>query len=173
MSRWIFALPVAALVLFGLLGAWRMLNPSKGEFERVSRAAPDFVFELKDGGEISFAPPPGGEPVAVNLFASWCAPCEAEHKYLMALGETHPDQLVGVLYKDKTEKGEAFLERLGNPFTAVALDPEGKGGLDFGLTGVPETFVISGEGEILLHIAGPLDETSLQKVSEALGAPRL
>lgn len=172
MSRWIFALPVAALVLFGLLGAWRMLNPSKGEFERVSRAAPDFVFELKDGGEISFAPPPGGEPVAVNLFASWCAPCEAEHKYLMALGETHPDQLVGVLYKDKTEKGEAFLERLGNPFTAVALDPEGKGGLDFGLSGVPETFVISGEGEILLHIAGPLDETSLQKVSEALGAPR-
>lgn len=172
MSRWIFALPVAALVLFGLLGAWRMLNPTKGEFERVSRAAPDFVFELKDGGEISFAPPPGGQPVAVNLFASWCAPCEAEHKYLMALGETHPDQLVGVLYKDKTEKGEAFLERLGNPFTAVALDPEGKGGLDFGLTGVPETFVISGEGEILLHIAGPLDETSLQKVSEALGAPR-
>jgi len=172
MSRWIFALPVAALVLFGLLGAWRMLNPSKGEFERVSRAAPDFVFELKDGGEISFAPPPGGEPVAVNLFASWCGPCEAEHKYLMALGETHPGQLVGVLYKDKTEKGEAFLERLGNPFTAVALDPEGKGGLDFGLTGVPETFVISGEGEILLHVAGPLDEASLQKVSEALGAPR-
>ncbi len=172
MSRWIFALPVAALVLFGLLGAWRMLNPSKGEFERVSRAAPDFVFELKDGGEISFAPPPGGQPVAVNLFASWCGPCEAEHKYLMALSETHPDQLVGVLYKDKTEKGEAFLERLGNPFTTVALDPEGKGGLDFGLTGVPETFVISGEGEILLHIAGPLNEASLQKVSEALGAPR-
>jgi cytochrome c biogenesis protein CcmG/thiol:disulfide interchange protein DsbE len=77
-----------------------------------------------------------------------------------------------VLYKDKTENGEDFLERLGNPFTAVALDPEGKGGLDFGLTGVPETFVISGEGEILLHIGGPLDEDSLQKVSEALGAPR-
>jgi cytochrome c biogenesis protein CcmG, thiol:disulfide interchange protein DsbE len=172
MNRWIFALPVAALLLFGLLGAWRMLNPDKGDFARVSRAAPEFVFELKEGGEISFAPPPGGETVAVNLFASWCAPCEAEHKYLMALGETHPDQLVGILYKDKTENGEEFLERLGNPFTQVALDPEGRGGLDFGLTGVPETFVISGEGEILLHISGPLDETSLQKVSEALGAPR-
>jgi cytochrome c biogenesis protein CcmG, thiol:disulfide interchange protein DsbE len=171
-NRWIFALPVAALLLFGLLGAWRMLNPDKGDFARVSRAAPEFVFELKEGGEISFAPPPGGGTVAVNLFASWCAPCEAEHKYLIELSKTHPDQLIGILYKDKTEKGEEFLERLGNPFTQVALDPEGRGGLDFGLTGVPETFVISGEGEILLHISGPLDETSLQKVSEALGAPR-
>ncbi len=172
MNRWIFVLPVAVLLLFGLLGAWRMLNPAKGAFERVSRAAPEFVFELKDGGEISFAPPADGQPVAVNLFASWCAPCEAEHKYLMALSETHPDQLVGVLYKDKVENGERFLARLGNPFTAVALDPDGRGGLDFGLTGVPETFVISGEGDILLHIAGPIDETSLQKISEALGAPR-
>jgi cytochrome c biogenesis protein CcmG/thiol:disulfide interchange protein DsbE len=172
MNRWLFALPVAALLLFGLLGAWRMLYPDKGEFERVSRAAPDFVFTLQDGGEIAFAPPPGGEPAIVNLFASWCGPCEAEHKYLMELGAAHPGQLYGVLYKDKPEKGEAFLARLGNPFTAVALDPEGKGGLDFGLTGVPETFVISGEGDIILHIDGPLDAASRQKVSEALVAPR-
>jgi cytochrome c biogenesis protein CcmG/thiol:disulfide interchange protein DsbE len=167
MNRWIFALPVAALVLFGLLGAWRMLNPSKGDFERVSRAAPDFVFELKDGGEISFAPPPGGHPIAVNLFASWCAPCEAEHKYLMALGETHPDQLVGVLYKDKTENGEDFLERLGNPFTAVALDPEGKGGLDFGLTGVPETFVIDGKGVVVKQHVGDIRDDDVAALAEA------
>ena len=172
MNRWIFALPAAALLLFGLLGAWRMLYPAKGDFERVSRAAPDFVFELREGGEISFAPPPGGRPVIVNLFASWCAPCRAEHPYLMDLGEAHPNQLVGVLYKDTVENGEAFLSELGNPFTTIALDPQGRGGLDFGLTGVPETFVISGEGEILLHIAGPLDESSAQKISEALGAPR-
>ncbi len=172
MNRWIFALPVAALILFGLLGAWRMLDPAKGAFERVSRAAPEIVFALKDGGELSFAPPPGGETVAVNLFASWCAPCEAEHPLLLELGRRHPGQLYGILYKDKTPDGEAFLERLGNPYTAVALDPEGRGGLDFGLTGVPETFVISGEGEVILHIDGPLNETSLQKISEALGAPR-
>ena len=90
----------------------------------------------------------------------------------MQLSQTHPEQLTGILYKDKPENGDAFLDRLGNPFAKIALDPDGKGGLDFGLTGVPETFVISGEGEILLHIAGPLDETSLKKISEALGAPR-
>lgn len=172
MNRWIFALPVAALVLFGLLGAWRMLNPSKGDFERISRAAPQFVFALRDGGEVSFAPPPGGQTVAVNLFASWCAPCEAEHPLLLKLGTAHPEQVYGILYKDTPENGDAFLDRLGNPYAVVALDPEGKGGLDFGLTGVPETFVISGEGEIVLHINGPLDEASLQKISEALGAPR-
>jgi cytochrome c biogenesis protein CcmG, thiol:disulfide interchange protein DsbE len=172
MNRWIFALPVAALVLFGLLGAWRMLNPAKGEFERVSRAAPEFVFALRDGGEISFASPPEGKTVAVNLFASWCAPCEAEHPMLLKLGAEYPEQLYGILYKDKQENGDAFLERLGNPFSTVALDPDGKGGLDFGLTGVPETFVITGDGEIILHINGPLDEASLQKISEALGAPR-
>lgn len=172
MTRWIFALPVALLVLLGVLGAWRMLYPAKGDFERVTRAAPEFVFELKEGGEISFAPPPGGETVAVNLFASWCAPCEAEHPMLMKLGAAHPGKLYGILYKDKPENGDEFLARLGNPFTTIALDPEGKGGLDFGLTGVPETFVISGEGEVVLHISGPLDEASLQKVSEALGAPR-
>ena len=172
MNRCIFALPVAALVLFGLLGAWRMLNPSKGDFERISRAAPEFVFALRDGGEVSFAPPPGGQTVAVNLFASWCAPCEAEHPLLIRLGTAHPEQVYGILYKDTPENGDAFLDRLGNPYAVVALDPDGKGGLDFGLTGVPETFVISGEGEIVLHINGPLDEASLQKISEALGAPR-
>lgn len=172
MNRWLFALPVAALLLFGLLGAWRMLNPEKGDFERLSRAAPEFVFALKDGGEVSFAPPPGGEAVIVNLFASWCAPCEAEHPLLLKVAEQNPGRLYGILYKDTPENGDDFLARLGNPFDVIALDPEGRGGLDFGLTGVPETFVISGEGEIVLHISGPLDENSLQKISEALLAPR-
>ncbi|MBA3068621.1 MAG: redoxin domain-containing protein [Hyphomonas sp.] len=172
MRRWVFALPVVVLVLFGLLGAWRMLYPAKGEFERVSRAAPEFVFELRDGGSLAFAPPPGGETVAVNLFASWCAPCEAEHPLLMKLGAAYPGQIYGILYKDTPENGDDFLARLGNPFTSVALDPEGRGGLDFGLTGVPETFVISANGDVILHINGPLDEASLKKISEALGAPR-
>lgn len=173
MKRWLYALPVAALVVVAGLGGWQMMRPSKGDFERISRAAPEHVFPLMDGsGEIAFAPPPGGQPVVVNLFASWCAPCEAEHKYLVALGEQHPGQVYGILYKDKVEDGAGFLQRLGNPYTQIGLDPEGRGGLDFGLTGVPETFVISASGEIILHIGGPLDETLAQKASGALEAPR-
>jgi cytochrome c biogenesis protein CcmG/thiol:disulfide interchange protein DsbE len=61
---------------------------------------------------------------------------------------------------------------MGNPFTEVALDPDGQGGLDFGLTGVPETFVISSEGEILVHVSGPLGPDDVREVSGALNAPR-
>lgn len=173
MKRWLYALPVAALALIAVFGAVQMIRPSKGEFQRISRAAPDHVFPLMDGaGEISFAPPPGGEAVIVNLFASWCAPCEIEHKHLVELGQRHPGRVYGILYKDAAENGAAFLDRLGNPYTAIGLDPDGRGGLDFGLTGVPETFVISGDGEIILHISGMLDDGLTQKVSGALVAPR-
>ena len=73
-----------------------------------------------------------------------------------------------MLYKDKLDDGLAFLDRLGNPYTRIALDPDGQGGLDFGLTGVPETFVISADGEIIDHVQGPLDEDAVKKIGEAL-----
>jgi cytochrome c biogenesis protein CcmG/thiol:disulfide interchange protein DsbE len=171
MNRWVYALPAGALALIAGFGAWQMAQPSKSEFQRVSRAAPEHVFPLINGGEISFAHPPGRQAVIVNLFASWCGPCEIEHKYLIELGRRHPGRLYGVLYKDSVDNGDAFLARLGNPFTTIALDPQGRGGLDFGLTGVPETFVISADGKILLHINGQLDEDLIEKVSGALGAP--
>jgi cytochrome c biogenesis protein CcmG, thiol:disulfide interchange protein DsbE len=172
MKRWMAAIPVIALLLFAGLGMSRLLNPEKGRFERVSRAAPDRLFKTLDGGAISFAPPPGNQSIVVNLFASWCAPCVAEHPQLMALSEAFPGRVYGILYKDTGENGAAFLERMGNPFTAVAVDPDGQGGLDFGLTGVPETFVISSDGEILLHVAGPLGPDDVDEVSGALNAPR-
>lgn len=172
MKRWIYGLPVAALVMVGGFGAYQMQQPSKGTFERVSRAAPEYVFTRIDGGELSFSPPPGNETVIVNLFASWCGPCELEHKHLVTLSQQHPGRVYGILYKDTPENGAAFLQKLGNPYQAVGLDQDGRGGLDFGLTGVPETFVISGDGQILLHIGEPLDEALAQKISGALTAPR-
>jgi cytochrome c biogenesis protein CcmG/thiol:disulfide interchange protein DsbE len=172
MKPWLAAIPVTALVLFAGLAGWELSHPDKGDFERVSRSAPTRSFERLDGGTISFAPPPGEQTIVVNLFASWCAPCVAEHPMLVALGEAHPGQVYGVLYKDTPENGRKFLAELGNPYADIALDPDGQGGLDFGLTGVPETFVISSEGEILEHIAGPLNEDSVKQVGEALAAPR-
>lgn len=168
MRRWLAAIPVAVLLIFSALAANQLMNPEKGDFERVLRDAPNTVFETMDGQQIQFAPSPTGGAVAVNLFASWCGPCEAEHKYIMALSEAHPGQVFGVLYKDKISAGQEFLDRLGNPYTRIALDPDGQGGLEFGLTGVPETFVISAEGNIILHVDRPLNESSAKKIGEAL-----
>lgn len=172
MKRWLAIIPVVALLLFAGLALSQLLSPKKGDFERVSRAAPERLFETLDGATITFAPPPGGSNVVVNLFASWCAPCEAEHPRLMELSDAFPDRVYGILYKDSRENGAAFLDRMGNPFAEVAIDADGQGGLDFGLTGVPETFVISSAGEILVHITGPLDDGDVREVRGALNTPR-
>lgn len=172
MKRWLAALPVVALGGLAILAAQQLMNPEKGDFQNEMRDAPDRIFETLSGDTINFGNPAPDARI-VNLFASWCAPCRAEHPHLMALGETYPNQIYGVLYKDSVGNGQAFLDELGNPFRDVAIDSDGQGGLDFGLTGVPETFVLSDDGEIILHIAGPLNDEYVKKIGEALKTPRL
>lgn len=171
MKRWQAILPLAILGALGLVGAVQLMRPAEDSFSaKADRTAPDRVFPLLDGsGEtIGFSPPPGDRPVMVNLFASWCAPCRAEHGEITALAGAYPGQVYGLAYKDAPQATRGFLEELGNPFEAIGIDRDGQGGLDFGLTGVPETFVIDAEGQIILHVRGPLDETRRAAVSEAL-----
>jgi cytochrome c biogenesis protein CcmG/thiol:disulfide interchange protein DsbE len=91
----------------------------------------------------------------VNFWASWCAPCRAEHPMLAELAAAGLP-IIGVNYKDEPADALGFLGELGNPFTRVGADASGRTGLDWGLYGVPETFVIDGEGTILLRHPGPL-----------------
>ena len=109
MKRWLAVIPVVVLLLFAGLALSQLLSPKKGDFERISRVAPDRLFETLDGTNLTFAPPPGDQSVVVNLFASWCAPCEAEHPRLMALSDEFPGRVYGVLYKDTEANGEDFL----------------------------------------------------------------
>jgi cytochrome c biogenesis protein CcmG/thiol:disulfide interchange protein DsbE len=170
MKRWLAVLPLLALLGMGVIGTQNLLRedkPAAGLSD--GRAAPQIAFDLIDGsGQIKFHEGARGKPVVVNLFASWCGPCEVEHPLLMELARTHPDQTFGVLYRDSAENGQQFLRRLGNPFKAVAHDPDGQGGLDFGLTGVPETFVISAEGQILQHVRGVLTPETIEEIRRLL-----
>ena len=170
MNRWIYALPISVLALIGVITAFQLANPEKPGFAISElRPAPYRVFPLLQGdGQIAFSPPPSGENSVVNLFASWCAPCRVEHPLLMELAEEAPDQIYGLAYKDARRDTLQFLAELGDPYTAIGVDLDGRGGLDFGLTGVPETFVINAEGTVILHIRGPLEEDSLEAVREAL-----
>lgn len=169
MKRWLLIIPALVLIAFAIIGGMQLFAPEKPDFTRVERNAPDITFETLSGGELKFSETADSQPIAVNLFASWCAPCEVEHPMLLDIAVERPGQLYGVLYKDKVENGKAFINRLGNPFTDIALDQTGQGGLDFGLTGVPETFVISPEGTIILHVRGPLTDATKQDVVDALG----
>lgn len=171
MKRWQAIVPLAALAGLGILGGVQLFRPAEDSFvAKADRLAPGRTFPLleDDSRTISFAPPPGDKPVMVNLFASWCAPCRAEHPDITALAQAHPGQVYGLAYKDDPLATRAFLDEMGDPFTAIGVDRDGQGGLDFGLTGVPETFVISPDGKIILHVRGPLDAGRRKQVAEAL-----
>ncbi len=106
----------------------------------------------------------------VNFWASWCAPCRVEHPQLMALkAEGLP--IYGVNYKDDPIKAKRFLDELGDPFEGVGADKAGRMAIDWGVYGVPETFVIDGDGKVVLRFAGPVTETILEKrIRPALNA---
>jgi len=95
--------------------------------------------------------------VLVNFFASWCAPCEIEHPELMRL-KAAGVPIVGVAYKDAPENSTAFITKLGDPFRGKLIDRDGRAGLEFGVTGVPETFLIGSDGTILAKHSGPLTQ---------------
>lgn len=173
MNRWLAILPLLALLGLGGIGIINLLReekPSASAALAAERPAPSRDFETLIGPETeyNFNTMPKARPIAVNLFASWCAPCRLEHPLLLELETAHPDQMFGILYSDSADNGRAFLDQLGNPFKIVVLDPDGEGGLDFGLTGVPETFVIGTDGNILLHVRGPLGPDTVTEISALL-----
>jgi cytochrome c biogenesis protein CcmG/thiol:disulfide interchange protein DsbE len=102
-----------------------------------------------------------GDVTLVNFFASWCAPCRVEHPHLQALA-AQGVEVLGVAYKDDPASAAAFLDELGNPYAAAAQDPQGRAALDWGVYGVPETFVVDAEGRVVARMAGPVTDRVLQ-----------
>ncbi len=113
-----------------------------------------------------------GEVSLVNYWASWCAPCRVEHPNLMQLAaEGIP--VYGVNYKDKPGNALGFLEELGDPYTGIGADASGRMALEWGVYGVPETYVIDGQGEIVQRFAGPITDRVLEKtIRPAIEAAR-
>ena len=109
-----------------------------------------------------------GEVTVVNFWASWCGPCVQEHPLLVELGQRHGVKIVGINYKDPSPGGRRFLGRYGNPYSAVGTDGLGRGAIEWGVYGMPETFVIDGQGRIAHKHVGPLTREALK--SEVLPA---
>lgn len=102
-----------------------------------------------------------GSVTLVNFWASWCAPCRVEHPQLMRLKQDG-FAILGINYKDDPEKARRFLDELGNPFKAIGADPRGRNAIEWGVYGVPETFVVDGKGKVVSRFAGPVTEQILE-----------
>ncbi|AZO35703.1 MULTISPECIES: DsbE family thiol:disulfide interchange protein [unclassified Mesorhizobium] len=117
-----------------------------------------------------------GRVTLVNVFASWCAPCREEHPVLLGLSQDKRFTLTALNYKDQPENARRFLGDLGNPYQAIGVDPAGRAAIDWGVYGVPETFVIGKDGKIAYKHVGPLTPDSvrtllLPQIEKALAAP--
>jgi cytochrome c biogenesis protein CcmG, thiol:disulfide interchange protein DsbE len=104
-----------------------------------------------------------GQVVVINFFASWCVPCRIEHPLLMRLAQQDHLPLYGIAYKDKPEDSTRLLKTFGDPFRQIGVDRDGRAGLDFGVYGVPETYVIDANGIIRKRFVGPLTAEAVEK----------
>ena len=107
-----------------------------------------------------------GAVTLVNVWASWCVPCHDEVPFLQQLAKDKRIQLVGINYKDRTDNARRFLNRYGNPFIATGIDERGRTAIDWGVYGVPETFLVGRDGRIAYKLIGPITADNLKRVLE-------
>ncbi len=161
---------LAALFLVRLYSG----DPSRLPSALIGKPVPGFDLPPLDGLIRDGVPLPGlssadlkgsgpGAPVTVvNVWASWCLPCRQEHPLLEELSRDPGVRLVGINYKDNAENARRFLGTLGNPFAAVGVDKAGRAAIDWGVYGVPETFVVGADGVIRYKHVGPITADSLR-----------
>ncbi|WP_089173226.1 DsbE family thiol:disulfide interchange protein [Bosea sp. AS-1] len=173
---------LAPLILFGGLAIVFGIGLFSGDASRVpsaliGKAAPAITLTPVEGLQRDGQPVPAfgnadlgkGRATLVNVFASWCAPCKVEHPVLVGLSQTDAVKqgkvaLVGMNYKDEAENARRFLGALGNPFSAVGADKGGRAAIEWGVYGVPETFLIGPDGRVLDKHVGPLDQAAAAKL---------
>jgi len=169
MRRWIAFAPLIVLLALGVLFAGYALkhDPRVQPAALVGKPVPAVTLpDLDTGAKVAVAQTPAG-PRLINFFASWCAPCRVEQPQLMAL-KAQGVTVVGVAYKDEPAKTRTFLGELGDPFAVRLMDRTGRAGVEFGVTGVPETYLVGADGVILAKHSGPLTDADAQALLKKL-----
>ena len=151
------------LLVFAVVAAWmavpllRGTDPSVLPSALIDQPAPAFDLPPLPGRAAGFTSNDlGGQAVLVNVFASWCAPCLAEHPILTRLALEEGVTIFGINYRDEPEDAVTWLDRHGDFYTRIGTDPDGRAAIDWGVYGVPETFIVDAEGRIRFRHAGPL-----------------
>ena len=153
-----FLIPLAAFfALAAVLAVGLRLDPREVPSPLIDKPAPAFALtRLDDPARTITLADLRGKVWVLNVWASWCVACREEHPVLVEFARQHAVPIYGLNYKDKRADATAWLERFGNPYEASLFDGEGRVGIDFGVYGVPETFVIDGNGTIRMKHIGPL-----------------
>lgn len=177
--KWRLAAIPAVIFAALALVFWKGLsgNPSEIPSALIGKPVAEFSLPPLDGLDV-----PGfdaaalreGRVTVVNVWASWCGPCRVEHPLLMELAKRPDIRLFGINYKDDGDNARAFLASLGQPFAAVGVDDTGRTAVDWGVYGVPETFIVDGSGVIRFKWIGPLtaDALSGKLAEEIAGAAK-
>ncbi len=157
------------LMLFAALAAIFLIMLLSGRNASVipsaligSRAPAGVLAPLHPGGDRFDPAALAGSVTLVNVWASWCAPCRQEHPLLMALAKDGRVKIAGLNYKDKAENARGFLAELGDPYDVVGVDPDGRAAIEWGVYGVPETFLVGRDGVIRYKHVGPLTPAALE-----------
>jgi len=172
-SRWLLFLPIAVFAALAALFFIRLYTGDASLLPSalIGRQVPHFDLrplpDVQTPG-LSDSDLRTGRVTLVNVFASWCVPCHTEHPVLMQISRDPQLEervaLVGLAYKDEPENTRRFLGQSGNPFVRIGIDASGRTAIDFGVYGVPETYVIKGDGTIAYRFIGPLSEESFRQV---------
>jgi len=172
-SRGAYVLPLIVVTVMSafFLVALRSGDPSRLPSALIGKPMPEFSLaaieglEARGGGPergVSSADLADGEVTIVNMWASWCGPCIQEHPQLIALKQQNAVRLIGINYKDEPGAARRFLAKYGNPFDAIGADTSGRVAIDWGVYGVPETYVIDGQGRIAFKFIGPLSASAIK-----------
>ncbi|PTX55537.1 cytochrome c biogenesis protein CcmG/thiol:disulfide interchange protein DsbE [Litoreibacter ponti] len=179
MRRLLFALPLVVAIIIGGFAIWGLSggrDPGAIPSVLISQPVPELALEPVEGvGSPGFTTAELNEIEGIkllNVFASWCGPCRAEHPILTRIAEEEGVTLIGLNYKDKPEAAAAWLEELGNPYVAVGSDYSGRAGIELGISGVPETFIIDEDGIIRHRMAGPVVGDGRRRFTEILNEVR-
>ena len=165
---WPLAIFSVLAIVFAL--ALKTGDPSKLPSALIGKAAPAIELQGLEGlneagrpvGGFASADLAKGDVSVVNFWASWCVPCVQEHPVLVALRERTGVRVYGVNYKDQAAAARRFLGRYGNPYFAVGVDGNGRAAIEWGVYGMPETFIVSGKGEIVYKHVGPITPETLE-----------
>ncbi len=161
-------LPLVAVALFAvvvaLFAVGLTMDPRKLPSALLDKPAPEFDLPpLTDTNPGFKTADLKGQVSLVNFFASWCVPCRVEHPVLMRLAREGKVAVHGIAWKDGKKNASDFLAELGNPYRRIGFDPNNKAGIDFGVYGVPETYVVDRDGRIRYKVVGPLGPDELNE----------